>query len=480
MFRRMIYLVLIVAGFINMGSAFAASGAAAADSLPVWTQGVGAKTTPQGQHLFRVNDYGAVPDGTTMNTEAIQAAIDSCTGAGGGIVTFAPGSYLTGSVFVRENVHLRIDKDVTILGSQDISDYREIDTRVAGIEMRWPAGLINVLHTKNVVITGEGIIHAQGKPFWDDYWKTRRVYEQKGLRWIVDYDVKRPRTILVQDSHNVTLQGITLKQAGFWTVHILYSQYVTVDGLIIRNNIGGDGPSTDGIDIDSSTFILVENADIDCNDDDIVLKAGRDADGIRVDRPTEYVLIRDCLSRAGGGLITFGSETSGSIRHVAAHNLQAQGTGVGIRFKSARTRGGTVEDILISDIQMQEVGTFLEVSLNWNPSYSYSSLPEGYDYDSIPEHWKTMLEKVEPPELGIPTIRDVHLSDITVSGARRAFDISATEQAQATDFVLSNVDIQAQTAGRIRYARDWTFQNVDLEAADGQPVTVEHSRNVRF
>ena len=326
----------------------------------------------------------SVNDGKTLNTKAIQAAIDACSAKGGGIVTFEPGVYLTGSIFVKEGVNLRIDKGVTILGSQDISDYPEIDTRVAGIEMKWPAALINIIGQDNAAITGEGTIHAQGKPFWDKYWAMRKEYDPKGLRWIVDYDCKRPRTLLVSNSSNVTLKGITLKQAGFWTVHILYSKNVTIDGLMILNNVEGNGPSTDGIDIDSSTFILVENCDIDCNDDNFCLKAGRDADGLRVNRPTEYVVIRNCISRAGGGLITCGSETSGSIRHVLAHNLKAKGTGVGIRFKSAKTRGGTVEDINIQDIEMDGVGTAIEVSMDWNPSYSYSSLPQGYSYESIP------------------------------------------------------------------------------------------------
>jgi len=339
--------------------------------------------------------------------------------------------------------------------------------------MKWPAALLNVIDQDNAAITGQGIVHAQGKLFRDKYWTMRKQeYEPKGLRWIVDYDCKRPRTVLVSNSSNITLQGITLKQAGFWTVHILYSKYVTIDGLIIRNNIGGDGPSTDGIDIDSSTFILVENCDIDCNDDNFCLKAGRDADGLRVNRPTEYVVIRDCISREGGGLITFGSETSGSIRHLLAHNLKARGTGVGLRFKSARTRGGTVEDIYLRDIEMDGVGTVLEVSMNWNPSYSYSSLPDGYDYQSIPSHWKTMLQEVKPPEKGIPEFRNIHISRIRVSGARRALSVSGTKQSIVKDFHLSDIEIEADSAGRISYAQGWKFENVLIKAKDNRKLNI--------
>ena len=115
-----------------------------------------------------------------------------------------------------------------------------------------------------------------------------------------------------------------LKEPGFWTVHLCFSDNVVVDGLTIRANRGQEGgPSTDGIDIDSSTNVLVQNCDIDCHDDNFCLKAGRDADGLRVNKPTENVIIRDCIARKGYGLITCGSETSGGIRNVKVYNLKA-------------------------------------------------------------------------------------------------------------------------------------------------------------
>lgn len=443
--------------------------------LPPWTGQVGARSAPQGTNVFKVTDYGAVGDGKMLTTKAIQATIDACAAQGGGIVVFGRGAYLTGSIFVKAGVELRIDKDVTILGSQDLADYPLIDTRVAGIEMRWPAALINVLDQDNVMISGGGTIHAQGKPFWDQYWTMRREeYEPKGLRWIVDYDCQRPRTLLVSRSTNVTLKGLTLVQAGFWTVHILYSGNITVDGLIIRNNVGGNGPSTDGIDIDSSSFVLVQNCDIDCNDDNFCLKAGRDWDGLRVNRPTEYVVIRDCISRKGGGLITCGSETSGGIRHVLACNLKAEGTGVGLRFKSAKTRGGIVEDIHFREIEMSGVGTVVEVAMDWNPSYSYSSLPAGYDPNTIPPHWKTMLRPVEPPDKGIPLVRAVHFSDIKVTGGRTAISAAGMPESVVRSFRFKNVRIEARAAGRITNAQGWRFENVSIETRDSRPLDLRN------
>ncbi|MDP4227468.1 MAG: glycoside hydrolase family 28 protein [Bacteroidota bacterium] len=430
-----------------------------------WVKEVGAQAMPKGKKIFNVAKYGAQNDGKTLSTKAIQAAIDACYARGGGIVTFQPGAYLTGSIFLKKGVTLQIGPNVKLLGSQDISDYPEINTRVAGIEMKWPAALINVISQDNVAITGKGTVFAQGKIFWDKYRKMRQEYDKKGLRWIIDYDCKRPRTLLISGSSNITVKGITLQQAGFWTVHVLYSKYVTVDGITIQNNIDGHGPSTDGIDLDSSSDILVENCDIDCNDDDFCLKSGRDADGLRVNRPAEYIVIRNCLSRAGGGLLTCGSETSGGIRNVLAQNLKANGTSVGIRLKSAITRGGTVENIYFQNIEMLKVGNAFDITMNWNPSYSYSTLPSGYNYDEIPDHWKVMLQKV-PEKQGIPHFRNVYFSNIKVLEAQKAIVAEGMNESPAENFFFDHVNIVAGTAGQISFAKNWIFNDLHIQTKD--------------
>src|SRR5438046_7380517 len=123
--------------------------------------------------------------------------------------------------------------------------------------MKWPAALINIIGQKNVEVSGEGKINAQGKFCWDKYWAMLKEYDAKGLRWVVDYDAKRVRTVLVQNSSNVSLKSVTIKNAGFWTVQLLYSKFITVDGIIVRNNEDGKGPSTDGVDVDSSSWVLI-------------------------------------------------------------------------------------------------------------------------------------------------------------------------------------------------------------------------------
>ena len=384
---------------------------------------------------------------------------------------------MTGSLFIKNGVTLNIGKNTTILGSQDIADYPEIDTRIAGVEMKWPAALINALDQKNASLTGEGKINARGKVFWNKYLEMRKDYDNKGLRWVVDYDCKRPRTLLISHSSNITVKGVTLQQAGFWTVQILYSQNITIDGITIMNNLDGSGPGTDGIDIDSSSWILVQNCDIDCNDDDFCIKAGRDADGIRVNRPAEYIVIHDCIARKGAGLITCGSETSGGIRNVLAYNMTANGTANCINFKSAITRGGTVENIYAHDITMSNVGTMLRATMDWNPSYSYSTLPKEYSYDSIPAHWKVMLRKVTP-EQGTPHFKNVYLWNFSGSVRGQAVSISGMKESPIGNYFLSDINIEARTSGDISFARGWKFKNVSVKCPENATLRVQNSEDM--
>jgi len=452
--------------------------------------------------IFAVATYGAKPAMTTPCTAAIQQAIDAAAAAGGGVVSFAPGSYLTGALFVKSHVELRVDRGVELVGVQDESAYPEIWSRVAGIEMRWPSALINIYQQHDAKVTGGGVINGQGEHWWNKYWGPDerggmlKEYDAKGLRWAVDYDCQRPRIILVYDSTNILLEKLTLKRSPFWTVHVCYSTKVTVDGIIIRENLG---PSSDGIDIDSSSEVLVRNCDVDCNDDAICLKAGRDADGLRVNRPTENVVIRDCIVHAGHGLFTIGSETAGDVRNIEVYNLKARGTWIGFSFKSARTRGGIVENISIHDIDMVDVPRPFRFTLNWMPTYSYPQLPPGWKGE-LPAHWKALTAPVIPPERGIPEFRNITFANISVKMnprpadaaapsssvmmhtpdplASKAFDIEADPQKPMSRLHWKNVRIEAASAGQIAHARDWTMENVTVHTPDGAPVVQENCVNV--
>jgi len=472
-------LLLLAGSFLPGAATFAV---APATGLPAWVDDVGARRAPKVEKAFTAKSFGAMADGKTPATAAIQSAIDAASAAGGGMVTFEPGVYLTGALFVKSHVHLRVDDGVTLLGVPDELAYPRRPTRVAGIEMEWPSALINVYEQEDVEISGGGTIDGNGEWCWNKYWTMRRDdYEPRGLRWASDYDAERVRLLVTWKSSDVTVKNLHLRRAGFWTVQVCYCDHVTVDGVTIRDN---GGPSTDGVDIDSSSRVLVERCDIDNNDDDICLKSGRDFDGQRVHRPCEYVVIRDNLARKGGGIVSFGSETSGDIRHIVAYRNKGIGTSEGIRFKSARTRGGIIEDVLVRDTTMENVPLPFTFTLNWNPSYSYATLPKDTSnlppnlHGKIPAHWIVMNTPVEPPERGIAEFRDITIVNATISGAKRVFTAAGMAGHPLHDVRFENIAAYGREAGAIEYAQGWAMTNVRVITPGGEAVKIAHSEDV--
>lgn len=478
MFRNVRLVLLCVASFCAVSIAHAQSLNNPFPELK-WIADVGARSFPQQDKVFIANHYGAVGDATTDSTAGVQAAIDACKAAGGGRVSFDPGIYLIGSVFITgDHINFEVPRGTTLIGSLDIAAYKRIATRVAGVEMEWPAALVNVMNCSDSAITGSGTINGRGKIFWDKYWSMRKDYDPRGLRWIVDYDCERPRGILISECRDITVRDIVLYQPGFWSLHILYSEHVTVDNIIISNNIEGRGPSTDGVDIDSSHHILVENSHINCNDDNFCLKAGRDSDGLRVNRPCEYVVIRNCVAGHGDGLFTCGSETSGSIRNIVAYNMKGIGTKYGLRFKSTCQRGGMIENIYLGNVEMRGVRDPFVVDLNWHPAYSTSRLPAEYDGKELPAHWVKMLAEVTP-EQGTPKFRNIRFRNVTATDAQTCIKVGGIERSTAEGFVFENTSFSGKDGGVISFAENWDTKGLKVTATE-KPLSVTNSTGVEL
>ena len=186
-------------------------------------------------------------------------------------------------------------------------------------------------------------------------------------------------------------------------------------------------------------------------------------------------MIRKCISRAGAGLITCGSETSGGIRHVLATDLIGNGTGNGLNIKSAITRGGTVEDIHFTNITMNSVGTAFQITMNWNPTYSYSKLPDGYKIDSLPDHWKKILHQVEPAEKGIPHFKDIYISNVKVTGAKKAINAIGLKGSAMQNFHFDRVNIEAATAGDVQFAQGWEWKNSQITTKDNTKLNLDNA-----
>jgi len=438
-----------------------------------WQKQVGARTRPTAARQFVVQARG---DGQAVCTREIQQAIDECAAAGGGIVEFKPGQYVTGSLFIKSNVNFHVAKDVTLLGAQDDAAWPLVRTRAGGIEMDWPAALLNVRDQQNVSITGEGTVNARGKRWWKRFWAAEPAYHKKGLRWAVDYDIRRPHMLQIYQSRDVTVQGLTFIDSPFWTLHTVFSRQVTIEGCKVRNMVAATwGPSTDGINIDSSAFVLVENCDVDANDDCFSFKAGMNADGQRVNLPVQYSMFRSCVARRGHGGITLGSDMSGGIRHCEAKGIKMIGTNSGIRLKSAAVRGGLVEDILIQDVQMEQIGIAIEMSLNWAPDFSYPKLPD--NATNIPPDWRVIAAPV-PPERRIPTWRDITIADVRGTSRDTVIVAEGLPQLPMSRFRLERIHLEGVRAGSIRHAQDWIIKDVRLTGKNGQPVAIKDCQGV--
>src|SRR5437868_2671136 len=142
------------------------------------------------EQVFHAADYGAIGDGKTLVTASLQKALDAAAKAGGGTVDLKRGVYLTGSLFLHSHTHLVLGTGVTLLGATAPEAYPRVQTRAAGVEMTWPAALLNIDGQTDVSIEGSGTIDGNGKPWWDSFWSRVPAYQERGLRWAVDYDVQ--------------------------------------------------------------------------------------------------------------------------------------------------------------------------------------------------------------------------------------------------------------------------------------------------
>lgn len=440
-------------------------------------------TTGVAERVFHSSTYGIKGDGSTLATVPLQKLLDEAADRGGGIVYLDPGTYLTGALFLKSHTRLVLKAGATLIGTTDRREYPLVDTRAAGIEMKWPAALLNVDGQTDVSIEGTGTIDGNGKTWWDAFWSRVPAYEARGLRWAVDYDVQRPELIRIFNASSIRIgSGLLLRRSAFWTVHICYSHKVTVSGLIIRDNdpVDGKGPSTDGVDIDSSTRVLVEKVDISNNDDAICLKAGMNADGLRVNRPTEDVVVRDSVIREGISGIAIGSDTAGGFRNIRITGITIlSGVRYGIYLKSTHTRGGWTQNVQMSDIAMHGVQTAIKIDLNYFPAFSTPRIPQGIEANlpptlhQIPEYWKTLTAPV-PREKGTPHFRDISFVGITADGARTAIEVNATQDAPMERFSLKHVHLTAQHAGSIHHTLDWRLTDVQIRAKD--QLTLEDMR----
>lgn len=427
--------------------------------------------------VIETKNYNIDNSGSTDVTILIQNLIDEAAVTKSKII-LSKGTYLTGPIYLKSNMEFHFEDGATLLGTTDESTIGLIKTRVAGINCQWYPAILNLIDVESVKVTGNGVIDGSGLYYYDKYWGRdkkggmRKSYDAQGLRFLCDYDCMRPRNLLVQSSKNVVIQDINSKDSAFWNIHVLYSKDVVIKNVKIKSDYE-NSPSTDGIDIDSSSSILVEDCIISCNDDSICLKSGRDSDGIKTNIPCHNIEIKNCTILKGFG-ITIGSELSGGIYDINIHDINFKNTDCGFRIKSSIPRRGYIKDINVTNLNMENVKYVFHIFLNWNPSYSICKLPNDYN-SPISDILNKLIQEVD---INIPytCVSNINISNVTsrieasYQGISRAFNIEGFKEQPIKELKFSNIDLTSKEYGIINYA-DITFNNSRINVLQSEDIS---------
>lgn len=413
-----------------------------------------------GGSYYNVLEYGAVGDGKTLCTKAIQKAVDECAKSGGGKVIVPTGKFLTGPIFLKSHINFEITSGATLLGNERIDDYPAVKGRWEGIERKVYASLFTGHDLENVSITGRGTIDAQGEVWWKAHAKNRALRKKHGisgrepdnppdspLKW------PRPRVINLYRCKNVLIRDITILDSPAWTVHPVYCEDVTVDNITIIQPY--ESPNTDGVNPDSCKNVRISNCYIDVGDDCITIKSGYNQDGRRVSIPCENIVVTNCTFVHGRGGIVIGSEMSGDVRNVTVSNCVFDGTLRGLRAKTGHGRGGVVENLRATNCIMRNIQ---------DAAFSVTMAYGGSKGDAIPE----VTEET-------PTFRNIHWSNITVFDSNKAADLSGMPEMPLQNFSLSNIHVvSAKTGIECSTAKGIVFDNVIVNAQSGPALMVDN------
>lgn len=338
----------------------------------------------ENQIRFSVDRFGAAGDGETLDTAAIQGAIDACAQAGGGTVYLPAGHYVSGSLFLESDITLYLDAGAVLLGSERMADYPVIAHRWEGVSRESHAPLIGGTELENVAICGRGTIDGRGKMWWEKH-RARAL------------DHPRPRLVSFGRSRNVLIEGCTLTNSPSWTIHPYECDNVTVNKVTIVNP--PNSPNTDGINPESCRNVHIANCHVDVGDDCVTIKSGKEDEGRDRLTPCENIAVTNCTMVHGHGGVVIGSEMSGDVRNIVISNCVFVGTDRGIRLKSRRGRGGVVEDIRVSNVVMEGVLCPFIMNLYYGPG------AWGAERIADRSAW--------PVDEGTPRFRRIHFSHIT-------------------------------------------------------------------
>lgn len=395
-----------------------------------------AQISVSAEKRYNIAEKGALGDGKTLNTKTIQSIINECAQNGGGTIVIPKGVFLSGSLFLKPGVNIEIQQDAVLKGSTNINDYEKLNTRIEGHFEPWRAALLNGDKVDHLKITGPGTLDGSGEPFYKLFYDTRNAV--KGTK---NLDVERPRLTFIQNSRDVKISGVKFLNSGFWNLHIYRCQNVTVENcrfVAPSGAVPNRGPSSDGIDVDSSQDITISGCFFSLGDDCIALKGSKGPFAMqdKDSPPVERVLIKDCIFEAGGGIVTFGSEAT-LVRDVEVKRCITRGPTI-LRLKLRPDTPQQYENIRMSDITMEIGGVVFKVS-PWTQYFD--------------------LKGQEPPKA---LVRNIKISNVRGTGASFG-EIWGHDRAEIKDIYVKNMDVQLKTTDfKLGNVKDLKFKNVKV------------------
>ena len=327
------------------------------------------KVTPIGYNITR---YGAVADSTTMNTLAIQKAIDAAAASGGGKIIIPKGIFLSGALFFKPNTHLYLEKGAVLKGSDNIADYPYIPSRMEGQSLNYFAALVNAYNVEGFTISGKGKIDGNGLKYWKQFWNRRDSMRRIGKE-ATNLEVSRPRLVFLWKCNKAVLRDVKFHNSGFWTIHIYQSNDITIENADIQSPLAPvPAPSTDGIDLDVCKNVLIRRCYIAVNDDAIAIKGGKGpAAHLQPENgAVENVLIEKCTFGPSHATLTMGSECL-NARNIILRNCKINNDGPVLNLKMRPDTYQVYENISIENLR-GKCGTLLRMK-PWKQFYN----PEG-------------------------------------------------------------------------------------------------------
>jgi polygalacturonase len=452
---------------------------------------------------FNIIRYGAIADGITLNTKNINKAIIDCNAKGGGVVLVPGGMWLTGPIEMKSNVNLHIVRDAIVLFTKDFNQYPLVEGIFEGKRSARNQSPVYGNNLENIAITGKGIIDGNGdvwrmvgkdmltdrewktkmesggllssdERIWFPSAKTKLAFEQKrtfaiapgqNLKDFEDIkDFLRPNLIVFNNCKKVLLEGVTFQNSPAWCLHPLLCEDVVVRNIFAKNpDYAQNG---DGIDVESCRNVLIEGSTFDVGDDGICIKSGRDEEGRKRGKPTENVVIRNnVVYKAHGGFV-IGSEMSGGVRNIFVYDCSFIGTDNGLRFKTARGRGGLVENIYVNNIRMKDI-------------VRDAVLFDMYYFTKSP----VKNEKIEIPPVteATPRFQNFYISNVVCDGANRGIFIRGLPEMSVNHIFLNDLVFKSEIGAEIIEASDVHFDNIRLLSEQTNPmIYVENGNNIEL